>query len=998
LFLATAYDKSKTASQMSTPTRKKKPGLKARRKFPQSARRLRAKAERLLGTTQRQVAEMPVDDVQKLVHELQVQQIELEMQNDELRRTWVELERTRNRYAELYDFAPTALLTLNPGGEILEANINTGQLLGLERDRLIHQKFSRFVPVESLDAFHLFCRQTFGSRTPQSVDLDLLNAPGKRLFVHVEAVRDRANRRMQCRLSLTDITGRRRAETALLEASQFNEQIVTDAREGVIVYDPDLKYQIWNPFMEELTGVTAAEVIGKHPLEAFPFLEAAGVMEQLKLALAGKNCATVDFHFQAPRSGRSGWVSDTNAPLRNAKGEIIGVIGIVSDITRRKQAEERVAQLNRVQAILIGINRAIVHIPDRQKLLDEVCQLAVKLGGFKLAWFGMTAPDGTVQPTAQAGATAYLKGIRVVTRDEPKGRGPVGTAIRENRAVMVEDINRDPRMAPWRERARGFGLRYLAAFPIRIEGKAVGAFSVYAPEAGFFDDNELALLNQVSDDISFALTAISDQAARRQAEDALRKSEARFKLIFDTVPVGIAFHTVHPDGSFTRNINPAHLRICGITRDEHDLPETYLKHTHPDDQPVQQQFTNQVNAGTIKEFSMEKRYVHPDGKIVWVHFSYQREKYAGGTTEELTTVVDITERRRMEHSLRRSENNLTIFFNQAPIGLLWLSAGGTILRANQTYLNLLGYSVEECVGQFLLDFCADPSQGRGLLERLGGKETVRNFPITCRCKDGNIRHVLVDAISFWGEDQSQYSSVFVRDITDRIEMEREILQAGDREHQRIAQDLHDGLGQLLAGTAYLAGILRQKLAAKSLPEARELGRILNVINEATGLTRSLARGLHPVEPEPNGLMAALQTLADRTKKLFHIRCHFNCPQPVLIENNAVATHLYRIAQEAVTNAIKHGRSKRIEIGLNKTPDWISLGIKDNGTGPPVRRQKKAGMGLRIMRYRAGIINGSLAVQKTVGGGTTVVCTVHFSSDEDADRHPKAIQKQRIRKD
>jgi PAS domain S-box-containing protein len=372
---------------------------------------------------------------------------------------------------------------------------------------------------------------------------------------------------------------------------------------------------------------------------------------------------------------------------------------------------------------------------------------------------------------------------------------------------------------------------------------------------------------------------------------------------------------------------------------------------------------------------------------VWVNFSYQRETYPDGTIEELTTVVDITARKQMETSLRRSEHNLTTFFNQAPIGLLWLSAGGTILRANQAQLDLLGYSAEEYVGHFFLDFCTESPQTRGFLERLGQKETVRNLPMSCRCKNGSIRHVLVDAISFWGEDQSQYASVFLRDITDRIEMETEILQVGDREHRRIAQDLHDGLGQLLAGTAYLTGTLRQKLAAKSLPEARPLGRILEVINEAIDLTRSLARGMHPVEPEPNGLMSALQTLSNRTEKLFHIHCHFSCPRPVLIGNNVVATHLFRIAQEAITNAIKHGRAKRINIVLNETPGRIMLAVKDNGTGITERRQKKSGMGLRIMRYRAGIIGGSLAVQKEGSAGTTVVCTVHLSGDSSASKAP-----------
>jgi signal transduction histidine kinase len=292
----------------------------------------------------------------------------------------------------------------------------------------------------------------------------------------------------------------------------------------------------------------------------------------------------------------------------------------------------------------------------------------------------------------------------------------------------------------------------------------------------------------------------------------------------------------------------------------------------------------------------------------------------------------------------------------------------------------------------------EPSQGRELLALLARKETVRNLRMTRRGKDGTIRHVLVDANAFWSENQFQYSSIFLRDITDRINLEQEILHISEREHRRIAQDLHDGLGQMLVGAAYLAGTVRQDLAAKSLPEARNLARIWEVINEAIAQTRHLARGLHPVEPEPNGLMVALESLAARTKKMFQVRCHFNCRRPVLVKDNTVATHLFRIAQEAVTNAIKHGKPGRIEISLTETPGRINLAVKDDGLGMPARLPKKPGMGLRIMRYRAGMIGGSLVIQKEAGGGTTIVCTVHLSDPGGPEDKLKTTRKQRLRKD
>ena len=720
--------------------------MKTRRKTTAPPKKLRTRAEKLLAATPREVAAMPVDDVQKLVHELQVHQIELEMQNDELRRTHLELEAARERYADLYDFAPSAHLTLSAEGEVLEANLAAGRLLGLERARLIGRKFSRFVAPEAQDTFYLLCREVFKSDTRQSAELELVNAQAARLFIQLEAVCDAAVRQKQFRISFIDITARKRAEEALQEASQLNRQIIAGAKQGIIVYDRDLKYVVWNPFMEELTGIPAAEVIGKPAVEIFPFLQGAGVMEQLNHVLTGAECGTKEFPFHVEQTGRSGWATDTNSPLRNAKGEITGVVGLVRDITDSKQAgeelrrseeryrtlveqasdglfvtdanasrildinsachrltdytreellgrpvvdlvapedvpriaaeivklqsgetvfsqwrvrrkdgslfpgeitarrtpggriqgfvrdvternraEERITQLNRVQAILGGVDRAIVHISDRQKLMDEICRVTVEKGGFKLAWIGMVLPDGSVQPVAKAGAVEYLDGIRVlVTPDEPEGCGPVGTAIRQNWPVVVENVDEDARMNPWHDRAQRFGLHFVAAFPLRIAGKAAGAFQVYAPRAGFFDENEMGLLTQVSDDISFALTAIFGDVARREAEAALRLSE----------------------------------------------------------------------------------------------------------------------------------HHLTNFFNQSPVGMEWLSSGGVILRANQAQLDLLGYSADEYLKHVFTDFCAEPASGHELLERLVARETVRNFRMVRRCKGGTLRHVLVDAIAFWRENDS----------------------------------------------------------------------------------------------------------------------------------------------------------------------------------------------------------------------------------------------------
>ncbi len=210
-------------------------------------------------------------------------------------------------------------------------------------------------------------------------------------------------------------------------------------------------------------------------------------------------------------------------------------------------------------------------------------------------------------------------------------------------------------------------------------------------------------------------------------------------------------------------------------------------------------------------------------------------------------------------------------------------------------------------------------------------------------------------------------------IKDRKRLEKEILDISGMEQRRIGQDLHDGLSQELTGIAFLAKVLEQKLSVKSISEVAQVKKIVELVNQTIAETKGLARGLYPVELESNGLMSALQELASNTEKIFDVSCHFNCDQPILIHDHVMATHLYRIAQEAVNNAVKHSGTKHIYIRLLRHADKIVLEIKDEGIGIPSKIKKSKGMGLRIMSYRAEMINASLNVERDEERGTTVRC-------------------------
>jgi signal transduction histidine kinase len=209
---------------------------------------------------------------------------------------------------------------------------------------------------------------------------------------------------------------------------------------------------------------------------------------------------------------------------------------------------------------------------------------------------------------------------------------------------------------------------------------------------------------------------------------------------------------------------------------------------------------------------------------------------------------------------------------------------------------------------------------------------------------------------------------------ERRQLEEELVAISNRQQQRIGQDLHDGLCQQLAGIEFRNSVLVQHLAKEENAKAEAI-RIGELIRDATRQAQLLAKGLSPVQLEADGLMSALEELTSNASKLFNVSCRFECRRPVPVPDNTIANHLYRIAQEAITNAVKHGHAKSIVVSLMSSPVQSTLKITDDGTGFPADANTRSGLGLRIMQYRAEIIGAALRVGPANGKGTMVLCAL-----------------------
>jgi len=302
---------------------------------------------------------------------------------------------------------------------------------------------------------------------------------------------------------------------------------------------------------------------------------------------------------------------------------------------------------------------------------------------------------------------------------------------------------------------------------------------------------------------------------------------------------------------------------------------------------------------------------------------------------------------------------------------------GIVVSWNPGAEQLYGYSAKEMIGRSIRSVIPPDHYHEfdSALTTLRSGESVETFETVRRRKDRRLIPVDVTVSQIRNTKGTIVGmSGIVRDVSERRRLEAEVLHASEREQLRIAQDLHDGLTQHVAGIACIAKVLRDDLSKENSPHAAIATKIATLLEDASAQTRNLARGLYPVPSEATGLMTALRALTERTTELYHIVCTFNCQRPVLIRDTHIANHLYRIAQEAVTNAVRHGKPKRIEIALSSTGARLVLGVRDDGTG--IRRKPNAnGIGLRAMHYRANLISGTLVVQHTPGRGTEILCTV-----------------------
>ena len=461
-----------------------------------------------------------------------------------------------------------------------------------------------------------------------------------------------------------------------------------------------------------------------------------------------------------------------------------------------------------------------------------------------------------------------------------------------------------------------------------------------------------------------------DITERKRAEEQLEKSERHFRVLIEKSRDSIVI--LSAEGRITYASPPTE-EIFGFALEELVGTDVFFW-THPDDVQLAMQRMQEAIELPEASIRVEIRTLCKDGQWKWVEVTGTNLLSDPAMQAIVLNVRDISERKKAEQESRRFE----AIVESSIDGILSVDMEGKITSWNPGAQRIFGYSEEEMLGVVFKSLTPEDQrkQCNEFFEAVQRGKAIRDCE-TVRLGRGGVRIDVSLSLSPILDRERRFAGVAVimRDITERRRLEREVLEIADFEKHRIGQDLHDDLCQHLVAISMIGNMLYADLAKLGLPQAENAKQVTQMIRNAVDHARILAKGLSPLNIAEGGLRAGLETLVIHTEQMFRVRCRFECFAEVHIQDKEVATHLYRIAQEALHNAVKHSEGSMVLVRLTSNPKVVEISVSDDGIGlpDPQKRPTGGGMGMHTMQYRARMIGASLEMFHIKKGGTTVLC-------------------------
>ena len=804
------------------------------------------------------------------------------------------------------------------------------------------------------------------------------------------------------------------------------------APDGILIADAKSYYLDANPSICQMLGYSRDELIGMHATDIILPSEAQPIQPAIDAIKANSDDQR---EWQLRRKDGSVFTAEiiaTTMPDGN-------LLGVIRDITVIKQHAQEIAQLSRLYAALTKINQAIIWLHTQEELFNKVCQILVEEGGFQMAWVGWNNPDThQLMPVATWGdPDNYLKRTKIYSDERPEGQGPSGLAFRSGQPYICNKLQEDQTMLAWRDEIMRRGFRSAAIFPIRVDDQVLGTLCVYAAQPLFFQDKEVALLEEASCNIAFALKNIAREEERIRAESIAINEKLFSDRMIESMP-GVIYFYDH-EGKFLR-WNQNFAAVSGYSDDE-------IATMHPLDF-----FEEEERASLAEKISevfthgqafVEANLFTKNGQRVPYFFTGRNIQF--NDKQCLVGMgIDISERKQVESQLNESEQKYRELVESANSIILRWNAQGCITFLNQFGLQFFGYTDEEIVGKHVIGTIVPitDSAGRDLQDLmqqicLDTKIFEQNVNENMRRNGELVWIAWTNKVVLDSQGQVLEILSIGTDITERLNAEKEIKELNATLEMRVAErteELHTALIRAEAAdkikSAFLAtmshelrtplnsiigftGIVLQGMAGPlNAEQSKQLGMVrgsakhlLALINDVLDISK-IEAGQLEVRAEPFDLTAVIEKVVQLLKPV--------AEKKGLVLNTVIGEQLGEIVSDQrrlsqilinlLNNAIKFTEKGCVTLTaeLISSPEQatnqaigqcIKLSIADTGIGilpneidhlfQPfhqidsglTRLHEGTGLGLAICKKLLDLMGGQISVVSEWSKGTEFIVTL-----------------------
>jgi PAS domain S-box-containing protein len=623
----------------------------------------------------------------------------------------------------------------------------------------------------------------------------------------------------------------REARDALSACERDYRMLFDNANDAIVITDPESEGIVEaNAAACRLYACSHDQLVGLSMIEfSTDIVRGRAAIEECLSSGRVSNFETV----HVARDGRRMHIL-VNASVVEYRGRR-ALLSVFRDISERRAAEQEIYRLNRALKALSKCSEALLHARDQQQLLDEICEIVVQDGGYRMAWVA-AAPENFIRALASAGTgREYLDVVCLRCNASTNSSLLVPAALRTGQPAVCRDTATDPRSASLRTECQERGFSSIIALPLLVEGKVFGALAIYAAETDAFDAPEVELLRELAGNVGFGLESLQARRQKEVAQHELRASEERLRNLIETANEGIC--TIDADDRVTF-VNAKMAAMLGRTPDQvlGRSAFDFVDPVHDDNLRAAIRRSRDMASGSSEIILLSADATPIVTSMNYSPFTGPDGQYTGG----LAMISDITDRKRAEERLQESEKRYRLLFERTLTGVFRAQADGTVLEGNEAFVHMLGYdSIDELLSLKLPTMCAAAGFVDHWCDELAEAGHLVNHELRVLRKDGDTAYLLANLVLLRDPaGNPEFIEGTVLDITQRRQLEAQLLHSQKME----------AIGQLAGGIAHdfnnLLMIIRSyaELAGETVKDdsiRRELNAILKAADRGAALTRQL---------------------------------------------------------------------------------------------------------------------------------------------------------------